>query len=356
MVLILESGSMNIQEINENFHFPRYNLDKIDITNELNAAKKRIHSAQNSGQGSQECFLSFYPVAKNLRFVSSHFYNSVKNNRVPVLSDRARIGEDSFWMEMTSKSWYPWLWIRYFDNVDSNEGNRKSWERLFNPIENVSEAPDINPDSFNSGSFFLYLACLSHIFRFNEIFEKHLFSTYKAEFPEGPVCGLQIRRGEIVPKDGDINKSWNIRELFTLDDYMVGAKEVCEKLGTKSIFVSSDSSETLEYLKDNYPDYNFIVNKYDRNLFVRFQGDPSKVNLERDLQLNPELIEHYTETCLIDLYMLSQCQGFVGGMRHSEYGVCGWFLQMAEQKSITPYYNLEGNFELNGFPVGMLLN
>ena len=134
---------MNIQEINENFHFPRYNLDKIDITNELNAAKKRIHSAQNSGQGSQECFLSFYPVAKNLRFVSSHFYNSVKNNRVPILSDRARIGEDSFWMEMTSKSWYPWLWIRYFDNVDSNEGNRKSWERLFNPIENVSEAPDI---------------------------------------------------------------------------------------------------------------------------------------------------------------------------------------------------------------------
>ena len=54
--------------------------------------------------------------------------------------------------------------------------------------------------------------------------------------------------------------------------------------------------------------------------------------------------------------MLSQCQGFVGGMKHSEYGVCGWLLQMVEQKSITPYYNLEGEFELNGSPVGMLLN
>jgi hypothetical protein len=71
---------------------------------------------------------------------------------------------------------------------------------------------------FNSGSFFLYLACLSHVFRFNEGFGKHLLEKYKAEFPEGPVCGLQIRRGEIVPKDGDINKSWKIRELFTLDD------------------------------------------------------------------------------------------------------------------------------------------
>jgi hypothetical protein len=159
-----------------------------------------------------------------------------------------------------------------------------------------------------------------------------------------------------VPKDGDINKSWKIRELFTIDNYMVGAKEVCDRIGTKTIFVSSDSSETLEYLEENYPDYNFVVNKYDRSLFIRFQGDPSKVNLERDLQLNPKLIEHYTETCLIDLHMLSKCQGFVGGMKHSEYGACGWFLQMAEQKSITPYYNLEGNFELNGFPVGMLLN
>lgn len=347
---------MNTQEINENFHFPKYHLERIDIANELRAARRRIYEVQNSEQGAQECFLSFYPVAKNIRFVSSHFYNAIKNNRIPVLSDRARNGEDSFWAEMTSQSWYPWLWIRYQEVLDANEGNRKSWRRLFNPIEDQIEKEDIDPNSFNSGSFFLYLACLSHVFRFNEMFGKHLLEKYKAEFPKTPVCGLQIRRGEIVPKDGDINKSWKIRELFTLDDYMAGAKEVCDKIGTRTIFVSSDSSETIEYLQENYKDYNFIVNKYDRNLFVRFQGDPSKVNLERDLQLNPGLIEHYTETCLIDLYMLSQCQGFVGGMKHSEYGVCGWFLQMIEQKSITPYYNLEGEFELNGFPVGMLLN
>lgn len=347
---------MNIHEINENFHFPKYNLENISIDNELRSARKRIHNAQTSGQGLQECFLSFYPVAKNIRFVSSHFYNAVKNNRLPVLSDRARGGEDSFWLGMTSKSWYPWLWIRYFEDLKADEGNRESWERLFRPIEDIVENEDIDPNLFNSGSFFLYLACLSHVFRFNNIFEKHLLEKYKADFPSGPVCGLQIRRGEIVPKDGDIDKAWKIRELFTIDNYMSGAKEICDKIGTNTIFVSSDSSETLEYLKENYSDYNFIVNKYNRDLFVRFQGDPSNISLERDLQLNPKLIGHYTESCLIDLYMLSQCQGFVGGMRHSEYGVCGWFLQMIEQKSITPYYNLEGDFQLNGFPVGMLLN
>jgi hypothetical protein len=180
-------------------------------------------------------------------------------------------------------------------------------------------------------------------------------STYKAIFPEGPVCGLQIRRGEIVPKDGNIDNAWKIRDLFTLDQYMDATKKICNELGTNKIFVSSDSKETLEYLEKNYTEYEFISNRYDRSLFVRFEGDSSNVSLERDLQLNPKLIKHYTETCLIDLYMLSQCQGFVGGMKHSEYGICGWFLQMAEQKCITPYYNLEGEMELNGFPVGMLL-
>jgi hypothetical protein len=137
---------------------------------------------------------------------------------------------------------------------------------------------------------------------------------------------------------------------------MKGAIGVCEQLDTRDIFVSSDSSETIDYLKNNYKNYNFYMNKYDRNLFVRFQGDPSKVNLERDLQEDPSLIEHYTESCLIDLYVLSKCHGYVGGMRDSEYGICGWLLQMYQNKSITPYFNIEGEFKLDGYPVGMLLN
>ena len=93
---------MNKREIDENFHFPKYNLEKIDIENELKSAKIRIYEAQNSGQGSQECFLSFYPVAKNIRFVSSHFYNAVKNNRLKgygtdVLSGEQ--GDNSHWLK-----------------------------------------------------------------------------------------------------------------------------------------------------------------------------------------------------------------------------------------------------------------
>ena len=49
------------------------------------------------------------------------------------------------------------------------------------------------------------------------------------------------------------------------------------------------------------------------------------------------------------------CQGYVGGMSWSEYGICGWFLQMVKQKKITPYINIEGTLDLNGTSVGMLL-
>jgi hypothetical protein len=208
----------------------------------------------------------------------------------------------------------------------------------------------------STDSLFLYLACLSHVFRFNPNFANRLIETYKADFPETPVCGLQIRRGEIVPESGNIEDAWKIRQLYTIDEYMEGARKICDAIGARHIFLSSDSSETIDYLREKYHNYTFIVNRYDRGLFLRYQGNPHKVNLEAYLQKNPELIRHYTESCLIDLYMLSMCNGYVGGMSKSEYGLCGWFLQMAKQKSITPYYNIEGEFCLTGHPVQMLLH
>jgi hypothetical protein len=53
--------------------------------------------------------------------------------------------------------------------------------------------------------------------------------------------------------------------------------------------------------------------------------------------------------------MLSNCDAYVGGMCWSEYGATGWFLQIGNKKSITPYYNVEGKFDLNSKQVGLLL-
>lgn len=175
--------------INDHFTFPKYNSETIDIQAELSAATRQIQRVVSSANKVNPCHLSFYPVAKNIRFVSSSFYSSIKAGMRPYMSDHCRPGEDYFWTEMTGMSWYPWLWTRY-ENPAVGEGCRASWGRLFMDIE------------------------------------------------DGVAC----------------------------------------------------------------------------------------------------------------------TPGYVGGMSYSEYGLSGWFLQMAEQKAITPYYNIEGEFCLTGHPVQMLLH
>lgn len=341
---------INISDVNENYCFPKFNSQIIDISDHLAVSRNKIHHVQTTSTNTGECYLSFYPLAKNIRFVSTHFFESILNNNKPRLSNGCRPGEDSFWKSETGDSWFPWLWTRYFNK---KETNLDSWSNIFEDIEDVVDQIPIDKD-IHVSNFFLYLSCLGHTYRLNKDFSDYLFGRYLTDFPNEPICGLQIRRGEIVPKDGNLDKSWGLRPTYSIDNYMEGASKICSILNTKNIFISTDSMETVEYLENNYKDYRFFHNKYDRNLFIRYDGDPN-VHLEVDLQSKPHLIQHYTESCLVDLYSLSKCHGYVGGMKHSEYGICGWFLQMIKQSAITPYFNVEGEFDLRDKNVGMLL-
>lgn len=335
------------------FIFPQTNTQTIDITNELNLHKIYIYNAQIQAQSWLDCDLSFDPLSKNIRFISSYFCEGIKLGLMPRISYHCRLAEYDWWRLNTKESWFPWLWTRYFTN---NNSNPQSWTHIFKNITDIIDLQNLQQAEGQLCEFYLYLASLDHTFRLNPEFENHINSTlldYK--WPSLPVCGLQIRRGEIVPPDGSVEKSWTERPIFTIEDYVKGLDIVCDKLETNNVFVSTDSLETIDYLKNNYPKYNFISNPYDRNLFIRYDGDASTVHLSVDLQSQPHLIQHYTESCMADLICLSRCQGYVGGMKHSEFGVTGWFLQMIKQQKITPYYNVEGEFKLDDKPVGLLL-
>jgi hypothetical protein len=339
---------INKEEINENYIFPQKNLQFIEIEDFLNYSKSQIIDTQKHSHNLSECYLSFYPLAKNVRFVSSYFYNSIKKGSKPVLSNYCRPGEDHYWSSKTGVSWYPWLWTRYKNKTS----NYDSWCELFQPIEQIE---DINSENISKSStnFYLYLACLDHVFRLNDELKNELSKSFmNYEWPD-KVCALQIRRGEIVPADGDISKGWNGRKLYSIDEYMKSAIEICDVIETKNIFISTDSIETIDYLVENYKDYNFLYNKFDRDFFIRYDG--GELNMESQIQSDVNLIKNYTETCIVDLLSLSMCQGYVGGMKFSEYGLSGWFLQMAKQKKITPYFNIEGDFDLKSQQVGMLL-
>lgn len=332
--------------------FPQENFETIDIENLLNEGRRIIENIQKGDYTEGECYLTFSPVSKNVRFISSDFFRSIVNNKKPGISLDPRPGEAGHLLQMIGENWYPWLWSRCYEK---NSNNLESWCNLFLDISEEVKPQDLpKPGDFHT--FFLYLACLEHTFRINPEMEKNIKDQYfNYEWPDLPVCGLQIRRGELVPKDGDIGKGWNGRPLYSLDDYMHKARLMCENLNTNYIFISTDSKEAVEYLVGKYPEYNFLTNGYDRNLFIRYNGGGAYLELESDLRKDPNIIKHYTESCISDLLALSMCQGYVGGMTWSEYGICGWFLQMVKQKKITPYINIEGTLDLNGASVGMLL-
>jgi hypothetical protein len=334
--------------------FAQSNTETTDIKKHIDACKLYIYNIQSNNKGHGECFLSFYPLAKNIRFLSSYFFVNITKGLKPILSEYPRPGEDGFWKQQTGEnSWYPWLWSRNYAN---NQSTKDSIENLFKPIDRLVDITSFDENYIEDlkkepvSHIGLYLASLDHVFDLNDSLLNKILNQYINYTLPDKICGLQIRRGEIATPKINNEGSWSGRKIYTLDEYMNHVKNICEKLQTNNIFISTDSSETIDYLKNTYTDYTFYNNNYDQTLFIRYDSSWKQEfldspSLELQIAKKPELIEHYTNSCLADLLSLSQCDGYVGGMNMSEYGICGWMLQMAKQKKITPYFNIEGIFE-----------
>ena len=120
--------------IGSNHVFPQSQTEVMDISDPLNLHKIYIQNIQTQGKHLYDCYLSFDPVSKNLRFISSYFCEGIKRGLIPRISQQCRHGEDGWWREKTGESWYPWLWTRYFTNNTCNEA---SWNNLFKDIKDI---------------------------------------------------------------------------------------------------------------------------------------------------------------------------------------------------------------------------
>ena len=222
--------------------FPQSNISIYDLTNEINAAKLHINRIQTEAKNHADCYLSFYPVAKNVRFLSSWFCKRIQEGSKPQVSLQARNSEESFWCQYAKeKSWYPWLWSRCYPN---NKNTKESIENIFRPITEMIDISDINDENIEHlknlhfNDFVLYLASLTHVFRFQESFFTSITSKYlRKNWPNNKVCALQIRRGEIASKDAKVEESWHGRKMFLEDEYMQHAMDICKLLDTNYIFI-----------------------------------------------------------------------------------------------------------------------
>lgn len=298
-----------------------------------------------------KAYLTYYPISKNILMLASNFYKEKgkKENFKFNLRNYAREGEVLHLKRGghdLGTPWHPWLWSRIERNKNINKTT--GWELYFNDWESVNFTGDEVVD--------LGLCCQSifnlkdHMIKIiNEEKRKIGWDKYKE------VSGMHVRRGEVYLKDNP-KADWGVcRSYYTIDEYMIALKKISDN---KIVYLSSDSNETLKYLEENYKEYTFLTNTYDKNKFMLPKGNDKFKTIEGYCANNPDTIEFYVNTALIDLYFLGQCNKFVGTIKISCYSKIAYLLMCGNLKKRIDYYDMDKpneELKLNNGNDGLLL-
>ena len=322
----------NKTELNNNFK------------NNINYFINKINKIQNENNNlKEEIPLTFYPIAKNIRIVSSFMALNIINNKKSFIDNKARDDEEEYWIKNKNmKNWYPWLWARnriknnftckegwnfYFDSFNDKKINLKKEKYCLEPPENLK-------------LFFNYLSCIKYTFDLNKIYmDKIEKIAEEIKWPlNSKILAVQIRRGETCNKEGTISD----RPYFTLEQYIDKIDIMMEKNSYNYIYISTDSNEEIDKIKNIRPKWKLLYLPIKREDFFRLKGDSvsSLIDLEVNCSNNPDKIPFIVDTALYDLYFISKCQGYISTMSISHFSLLGWYLQIAEQEKITPYINM----------------
>jgi len=321
----------------------------------LHWANNLVRNAQTQ-QSKQEVPLTFYPIAKNIRTAASYMAKNVLENKQSFIQNMSRSGEESFWSNTLNRgNWYPWLWARGRSDGQTNIDGWKYYFNSFTDTKNTYETTNAIEPPENLKLFFVYLACIKFTFQLNEHYLQEMKEyACNMKWPESSeVLAVQIRRGETCTKDG----SKTDRPFYHLDKYIQEIDEMLQHHAYEFIYISTDSNEEIDKIKELRPQWKLLFLPVDRTKFFRMDPNaPSPSNefsgiaqdLEDSCRLYPEKIPFIVDSALADLYFISKCQGYISTISVSEFSRCGWYLQLAFQEKLTPYINMnEGILDMN---------
>ena len=330
--------------------FPGKNLFPKDslFKKYLSFCKSLVDSIQHSSMPNSEVYMSFYPIAKNIRFLSSFMTLNLLNNKKSVISHHARQGEPSFWQGNTSDNWYPWLWAR--GRVSEPYSNDQGWAYYFTSFgqshkKMLTHEVEMIPPPQEYIVFFLNLACLLYTFQLThsymnqmELYKKQMNWPNKWSPTQSRIVAAQIRRGETCTPTGSLVHD---RPFIQLETYLEAIDEILESDDSFThVYISTDSNEEIDRIKQLRPTWSLLYLPIDRTQFFRMEE--KAVDLEHFCVRNQERIPFIVDSALADLYFISQCHAFVATLTISDFARCGFFLQMATQERVTPYSNING--------------
>lgn len=300
----------------------------------INYTNRFVEEVQNNSNQKNEVPLTVYPIAKNIRTPSSYMAINILNGKSSYINNMARIGEESFWRY----NWFPWLWAR--GRVTGNYRNIDGWKYYFDSFTEkkikLSTPDEILEPPNHLFLFFTYLSCIKYTFELNHTY-KQIMHNYKINmgWPEhSKILAIQIRRGDSAKKDGSVCN----RPFFNLETYIEKAELLIKENGYEYIYISTDSNEEIDVIKQIKPEWKILYLPIDRSNFFRM-GD-EVIDLEVFCSNEPAKIPFIVDSGIADLYFISMSHGYVSTISISEFSRCGWYLQIAQQSKITPYYDI----------------
>jgi len=290
--------------------------------------------------------LSFYPVAKNLRFIATQVAKNSRLGRRSVVSEQPRDGEEIFVQQSLGwQTWKPWVWF------PDSPSNKRGIESML-----ASSLWDISPhlkrrDFAQGGEMQILMNFIDHLSSLNTIFkpESTLLAEVREKVPtENELrssIACHIRRGDTQSK----NSHWNQpgrTDQFGIFTYAEKCKDAGYATGLNNLFVITDSDDSVEQLASLLPEFTMTQNTFDKDLFFR-QPEGQKINIEEYVRINPALAAFYRSTTIADLWAVSQCQAFVGPLDTSEMSRTAYYLQIARQNILTPCFAVGNNLKLS---------
>lgn len=311
-----------------------------DFEKYLNYTDNMVNHIQNNSPNKTEIPLTFYPIAKNIRTPASYMAINIMNGQSSYIHNAARNGEPHFWKHNKQMGdWFPWLWAR--TRIPGNFTNADGWKYYFESfVTNKQMMTASNSDAIkppdNVSLFFVYLSCIRYTFWLNNnytsIMEK--YKTQMAWPTDSSILAVQIRRGETCTKDGSITD----RQFLNLNKYIEAIDKMLLANSYEYIYISTDSDYEIDEIKRVRPEWKLLYLPIDRSQFFRMSTHP--IDLEVVCTMEPDRIPFVVDSGIADLYFISQCKGYISTISVSEFSRCGWFLQIATQKQITPYIDM----------------
>ena len=154
----------------------------------------------------------------------------------------------------------------------------------------------VHPLSLPVQSFYIRGLILESFLKLKQEYKTHIEDKRKAIGFKNSVIGVHIRQGDVLTGSNFQNRN------FPLQTYLKVVRQLVDKTGITTVFVTTDSEEVIRQLP--------------KNSGIHFIYDDKEIryNNENALMLRdyPELKKQETMTSVKNIYLLSECDYIIG--------------------------------------------